>query len=198
MFCSPTAIPGKGVRGSHRRPCAFGSPSSAYRTALPFCHTISSQITSELWRAYFSLSQQFFFSYPPGFFWAERDSWSLEPSSWLVTCFPVAREEFPEDERYACWSQGNWGAAKPSQQAEPGKAPHTLSPEERNVSGNWEYWSLFNSAVFFVALLASSPVRSSACHKNSSSKARKASLWLQSAAPQGWGGGGMKRVTGEA
>lgn len=46
---------------------------------------------------------------------------NLEPRSWLVTCFPVVREEFPEDERYVCWSQGNWGTAKPNQQAEPGK-----------------------------------------------------------------------------
>lgn len=194
MFCFPSAVPRGGGWCRHcRRPCAFGSPTQDYSAALPFQCPISSQITSELWTTYFSLSQWLFFSYPPGSSWAVRDSASLEPGSWLVTCFPVAGEEFPEDKWYACRSQGNWGAAKSNRQTGPGKAPHTLSPEERNVCGNWEQWNWLNSAPLLLTFfLVSSPALSSPCHKHCDSETRGARLLLQPGAPQG----GIKRFTG--
>lgn len=98
---------------------------------------LSSQITSEHWTTYF-LHSQHLFQLPTWLLLSRGWLSGLEPGSWLVICFPLAREEFPEDKWYAGYSQGNWGAPKPNQQTGPGKASHMLSAEERNVCGNWE------------------------------------------------------------
>lgn len=86
------------------------------------------QITSELWRPYLSLSQQLFFSYPPGSFWKERASWiwSPDPGWWPVSLWPV--RNFQRTSGMCADLRGT------------GELPNQTSKlsQERNVCGNWE------------------------------------------------------------
>lgn len=106
VLCFPCALPG----GDGEKETLWvwvANVRPKHSVVLPLSHFLPNNPWSTEQLVFPFLSN--FFQLPTWLLLSRGRLSGLEPGSWLVTCFPVAREEFPEDEWYAGCSQGTGG-----------------------------------------------------------------------------------------